>query len=280
MRIICEIGINHNGRLATAIDMIKSAVECGATDCKFQHIDPNHFAHDLVWKGWHMRKLFEQVRFNKDQLTVLKGECERRGVGFLCTPQTIGDFEDLLDIGIKEVKISSDNLGNKKLLTRVAETKLSAIMSIGMAEFDEIHEARDLLQSKHIRKPVTLMVCTSEYPCPPESVNLIRINCLEPITYCASSFDIHGFISPRNYGFSDHTRGYIAAVMAVALGATVFEKHFTLDHNQDGPDHSWSADPYEFTEYVNAIHTAEKMLGSGEIKPTEAEFELKQLLGV
>ncbi len=268
MRIIAECGPNHNGSLKTAIDMIARAVECGATDVKFQHIDPEHFAPDLVWKGWHMRKLFEQVRFNKDQLTVLKGECERLGVGFLCTPQTIGDFEDLLDIGITEVKISSDNLTNHHLLHQVRISKVSVVFSIGMASTEDIHNACEILGRNGLNAILTIMVCTSEYPCPPESVNLMRwLELAKP-----------GWYGTFYGGFSDHTRGHIAAVMAVALGATVFEKHFTLDRNQDGPDHSWSANPLEFREYVNAIHEAEKMLGSGEIKPTEAELAMKNFL--
>ena len=270
MKIIAECGPNHNGSLKTAIDMVARAVECGADTVKFQHIDPEHFAPDLVWKGWHMRKLFQEVRFNKDQLTVLKGECERRGVGFLCTPQTIGDFEDLLDIGIKEVKISSDNVGNADLIRAVTLAGVDVIMSIGMASMDNLREPFTVLNS---RRAPTLMLCTSEYPCPPESVNLNRLK-----GRC-EQLNLQGIYNFAVFaGFSDHTRGYIAAVMAVALGATVFEKHFTLDHNQDGPDHSWSADPYEFREYVNAIHTAEKMLGSGEINPTEAELAMKNFL--
>ena len=258
MRIIAEAGINHNGSLQRALWMVRVAKECGAETIKFQHIDPMHFKSDLMWQGYNMRELFEKVRFSKEDLHTIMDECVIHKIDFLCTPQTVQDFEYLLELGIKEVKISSDNLGNTELLKRVAKSGLPAIFSTGMATHDDIFNAR----WNYFRgKKATAMICTSEYPCPPEGVNVERCAMINPPV-----------------GFSDHTVGTTAAVMALALGATVFEKHFTLDHSMEGPDHSWSADPKELKEYVDTLRTAELMLGSGEFKPTEKELELKKLL--
>ncbi len=258
MRIIAEAGINHNGSLKLARAMVVEARNAGADTIKFQHIDPMHFKPDLEWQGYNMRKLFEKIRFSKDQLKTLAQVCGGADMKFLCTPQTVGDFEDLLDLGIKEVKISSDNLTNRELLRRVEVSGLPVVLSTGMASQ---HDLSWLCMGFSADHPMTVLVCTSEYPCPSENVNIRRLGTMAGA-----------------YGFSDHTIGSTAAVMALALGSTVFEKHFTLDHSMEGPDHSWSADPQELKEYVDTLRTAELMLGSGEFKPTEKELELKKLL--
>lgn len=262
IRVIAECGINHGGDLRTALEMVWAAKNCGADTVKFQHIDPLHFKPDLQWQGCNMRYLFGKVRFSKDQWRVVMAECQHYGIGFLCTPQTIGDFHDLLDLGIKEVKISSDNLTNLPLLERVRDSGLPVILSTGMGVADEIWKAYEILRGAD----VILLHCTSEYPCPPENVRIGRIWNLKNV-------------AGHNVGFSDHTVGNYAAILAVSYNPRVIEKHFTMDHGMEGPDHSWSADPGELKEYVDAIRTAEKMLGSGEFKPTESELELRQLLG-
>ncbi len=264
MRIIAEVGPNHNGDLGTALEMVRVASFCGVTTCKFQHIDPQHFRPDMVWQGCNLRELFEKVRFTLDQWREVKAECEKQGVGFLCSPQTVGDFEDLLELGIEEVKISSDNLGNFELWKAVVQLNIPAIMSSGMASGKEIMGTLKQYGGSISPRKLTFLVCTSEYPCPPEGANLKRLNEMET--------NQPWF----RLGLSDHTVGNTAAIMAVALGATVFEKHFTLDHSMEGPDHSWSADPGELAFYVQAICQAEKMLGSGEFKPTEKELEAKK----
>ena len=265
-RIIAEAGINHNGDLDTALEMVRVAKECGADTVKFQHIDPLHFKPGMVWQGYNMRELFKCVRFSMDQWRQIMMRCEQENIGFLCTPQTVGDFEELLELGIKEVKISSDNLGNGELLKRVSEARIPAIMSIGMASESEIEEA-----CKKVVSDLVLMVCTSEYPCAPEGANMSRFSW----TPYGNSLYVADSV-----GFSDHIIGNTAAIMAVALGATVIEKHFTLDHSMEGPDHAWSVQPYELKSYVAAIREAELMLGTGEFKPTEKELETKKLLGV
>ena len=258
MRLIAEASINHNGSIERAIDMICAAVDAGADTVKFQMLDPNHYAEDFIYQGWHMRKLLTECAFTMEEWAYIKLHCEEAGIKFLCTPQTVGDFEKLLTLGIDEVKISSDNLRNEALLKKVNESKLPVIISTGMASAEDIDEAERILRFGFVS-----MCCTSEYPCPSRSVNLNRLH------------DWGGL-----FGFSDHTEGSMAAVLALALGATVFEKHFTLDHDLPGPDHSWACNPEELKSYFDDLRTAETMLGSGEFKPTEAELELKKQLGV
>lgn len=258
IRIIAEAGPNHNGSLQRAMEMVRVAKLCGADTIKFQHIDPNHFRPDLMWQGFNMRELFESIRFTKDQWREVMAECEEQNIGFLCTPQTEQDFEDLLDLGIKEVKISSDNLGNSELLGAVKKSGLPVILSTGMADDHAITVSGMAFNADH---PITCMVCTSEYPCPPKSVNILRCNMIAGVK-----------------GFSDHTVLETAAVMALALGATVFEKHFTLDNQLIGPDHWWACNPSDLSWYCDRLRTAELMLGDGEFQPTPAELELKKLL--
>ena len=265
MRFIAEAGICHNGSLVRAIEMIYAAKYAGADTIKFQMIDPEHFAEDLVWKGWHMRKLFADCAFTMKEWETIKKECEANGIRFLCTPQTVGDFEKLLTLGVDEVKISSDNLGNYRLFDAARQSGVSVFFSVGMATGDECFDA--LMGFGPFHK-VVVMICTSEYPCLASSANLSRLRQVDTTRPLV------------RLGFSDHTIGSIAAVMALTLGARVFEKHFTMDNNLPGPDHSWACNPVALERYFDDLRTAETMLGTGDFKPTEAELELKKLLGV
>jgi sialic acid synthase SpsE len=269
MRFIAEAGICHNGSLERAIEMIYAAKDAGADTIKFQMIDPEHFAEDLVWKGWHMRKLFADCAFTMKEWETIKKECEANGIRFLCTPQTVGDFEKLEKLDVIEIKISSDNLKNKALIQAIFNSRkfYDGFYSTGMATRDEILMVAENISTKYW----TPMFCTSEYPCPPESVNFNR---------WWEWKNISNAVTPIDYGFSDHTIGSMAAVMALALGARVFEKHFTMDNNLPGPDHSWACNPVALERYFDDLRTAETMLGTGDFKPTEAELELKKLLGV
>ncbi|HEC61569.1 MAG TPA: hypothetical protein ENI27_04875 [bacterium] len=255
IRIIAEAGPNHNGSLERALEMVRVAKECGADTIKFQHIDPEHFPADMEWQGYNMRALFKDVRFSQRKWRKVMTECEKREIDFLCAPQTVRDFEDLLELGIKGVKVSSDNSGNLPLLKKIKESGIPAFRSLGMVDGETL---------LFLIPDEVYFVCTSEYPCPPESVNISRLHGMEP----------------RFCGFSDHTQGNTAAVMAVALGAQVIEKHFTLDKSLEGPDHWWSADPEQLKSYIGEIRLAERMLGDGEFKPTEGELANMKLRGL
>lgn len=263
MKLIAEIGTNHGGDLERALQLVRIAKHCGATIVKFQHVDPLHFKPDNVWHGWNLREWYSKCRFTESQWRRVMAECRECGIGFLCTPQTIYDFFDLRDLGIDEVKISSDNLTNLPLLRRIVEAELPSYVSIGMATESELVQAMDILSK--VAAPVTLMICTSLYPCPPEHVNLNRIESL--------------IGTPCELGFSDHTIGNTAAVMAYAMGCRTFEKHLRLDGGgiEDGPDWLNSSAPWMFEAWTHELSVAERIMGSDEIVPVPGTREVFEM---
>lgn len=170
----------------------------------------------------------------------------------------MGDLKILLKLGIKAVKIGSDDFTNIPLIRAYAKTGLPLLLSCGMADLGEVHRALEAA-GFFDGYPVALFVCTSQYPTPPQDVNIKRLSTL------AQAFP--GLM----LGFSDHTQGSRAAVMASALGAVIFEKHFTLSHSLPGPDHWFSEDPAGLKEWVQSIRTASSMLGNGVVRPTKVE---------
>jgi N,N'-diacetyllegionaminate synthase len=175
---------------------------------------------------------------------------------FLSSPFDIESADFLASLDVEYFKIPSGEIVNLPLLRKIASFKKKVILSVGMATLEEIEAAVKVLDSREIR----LLHCTTEYPCPFNEVNLRAIQTLK---------NKFGF----GVGYSDHTEGIEAAVAAVALGATVIEKHFTLDKNADGPDHRASLEPHELKQMVSAIRNIEKALGDGRKIPTESEIK-------
>jgi len=267
--IIAEAGLNHGGDINAAIEMIGTAAACGVTAVKFQTFkaaDVCDEEQDYSYKSQGKKVTEKRIEiFRRCELPVsawphLKAECDRQGVIFLSTPETPADLDILLEVGIPAIKIGSDNLTNLPMLRYCArdDVGLPMIISTGMSTADEIETARKTIGDV----PRIWMVCTSQYPTPTEDANLLRIKTM--------------FKSPCLMGFSDHTRGYMPAALAVALGACVFEKHFTLSHDMPGPDHWWSAEPKELENWVDMIHKAHVMLGDGIVKPSKQELVNKE----
>lgn len=264
--IIAEAGLNHNGDLDRALEMVRIAHIAGCYAVKFQTFTASGVcSEDQVYTYRSQGKTITEPRINifrRAELPVgawpvIKRECERFGIIFLSTPQNPSDLDVLMGVGIPAIKIGSDDLTNIEMLKYCAKTRLPIILSTGMSNAVDIGNA---LAAIHPSEAV-LMACTSEYPCPDESVNALKIRTLS-------------WHNPL-VGFSDHTKTSNAAIMAVALGACVFEKHFTLDHTLPGPDHWWSADTPELANYVNDIRSAHVMLGNGAIEPSAAELHNK-----
>ena len=227
MRFIAEAATTHGGSMDNALKLIGEAKAAGADTIKFQHVDCRHFGSNKSLYEW-----YQKVRFSLAQWHTIKGVCESEGLKFLCTPQTVQDFEDLLEVGISEVKISSDNATNWALLKAVGNSGVDAFIS-QMVRFD----------TPPISNTV-YMHCTSEYPCVLNKVFLRHSN------------EYH---SP--WGFSDHTTGYLAACMALALGATVFEKHFMLS-SSTGPDcGEWAMLPGQLKQYFDKLKEAQEIMG-------------------
>lgn len=272
--IIAEAGINHNGDLDLAKQMVLSAKEAGADAVKFQTFHAEEFIQDrtatYTYKSQgkeiteSMLEMFKRNEFSVDEWFEIKRFCVEQNITFLSTPQNETDLTLLLKIGIGAIKVGSDDFVNIPLIKRYAKEKLPMLLSCGMANKDEIEitisSVRDISPA-----PIVLFLCTSQYPTPPEDVNITKLTTLR-----------------QNYpnitlGLSDHTQGIEAAVMATALGAKFFEKHFTLSHDFKGPDHWFSADPTELKEWVNSIRLAHKMLGSSELKPTNSELSMRKI---
>ena len=270
--VIGEAGINHNGEIIKAFEMIELAKKSELSAIKFQTFNADEFianvslTHTYFSQGKKITEsqydMFKRCEFSKEEWYKIKEKCDKEDILFLSTPENITDLDLLLQIGIPAIKVGSDELINIPLLKDFAKTKLPIILSSGMCTLDEITKSLNAIGALD-DYPTILLVTTSEYPTPNENVNLLKFQTL------AKNF-------PNiPLGFSDHTQGTLASSLACAMTACVFEKHFTLSHNLPGPDHWFSADPNELMQWVKSIRTSYIMMGSEEIKPTETEETLK-----
>jgi len=272
--VIAEVGINHNGELENAYKMIRVAKESGADAVKFQTFKADEFIDDpeltFTYKSQgkdvteSMLKMFRRYEFPNDKWPLIKARCEEEGLIFLSTPQNRSDLDILLKIGIPAIKVGSDDFTNIPLLKSYAAAGLPMIISCGMADLEEVRQAIAAIGALD-GHPAVLMLCTSEYPTPPESANLLKLRTLSEA------------FPNVVMGYSDHTQGSLASALAVALGASIFEKHFTLSHELPGPDHWFSEDPEGLKEWVSAIRKASVMMGSGVVVPTAAESNIRKL---
>ena len=271
--MIAEMGINHNGELERAMEMVDVARDCGADAVKFQTFCAADFCAPGVpftytSQGCQitecMLEMFQRHEVSRTQWQALKAHCDAAGILFLSTPQNPSDLELLLELGVPAVKVGSDDFVNLPLLRRYAETGLPLLLSCGMADIGEVEQALDAV-GWHGGYPVVLLVCTSSYPTPPQDVNIARVRTLQQA------------FPGLQVGFSDHSQGAVAAGMAYTLGARVFEKHFTLSHDLPGPDHWFSADPHELRAWIDQVRQAEQMMGSGLVRPSAAELEMRAL---
>jgi sialic acid synthase SpsE len=270
--IIGEAGINHNGEIKKAFEMIELGKKSGLNAIKFQTFSADEFIADVSLTHTYFSQgkkitesqynMFKQYEFSKEEWYEVKEKCDKEDILFLSTPENSSDLDLLLQIGIPAIKVGSDELINIPLLKEFAKTKLPIILSTGMCTLDEVAKSLNAIGALD-DYPTILLVTTSEYPTPNESVNLLKFQTL------AKNFP------SIPLGFSDHTQGVLASSLACAMGASVFEKHFTLNHNMPGPDHWFSADPNELIQWVKSIRTSYIMMGSEEVKPTKSEEVLK-----
>ncbi|HEU4832869.1 MAG TPA: N-acetylneuraminate synthase [Pyrinomonadaceae bacterium] len=267
--VIAEAGVNHNGERKLARALIDVAVEAGADAVKFQTFRADRLATPDAPKAEYQLQTtgdaesqFEMLRrleLSADAHRELQAYCHERGIIFLSTPFD-EEAVDLLDeLGVPAFKISSGDLTNSPLLEHVAGKGKPVILSTGMSELSELIEAVSVLNTAGCENPV-LLHCVSNYPAGASEVNLRAMQTMR------SAFDVP-------VGFSDHTDGIDVALAAVALGACVIEKHFTLDRTLPGPDHRASLEPAELRELVRSIRRVETALGNGRKVPTASEIE-------
>jgi len=267
--IVAEIGINHNGDIDLAKAMVEAAAQAGADSVKFQNYRTEDFISDrsLVYGYVSQGKtvvesqyeMFKRCEVTPHDLKELKRHCDRCGVIFHSTPTSEAGIGALVDVGALVLKNGSDYLVNLPLIRTMAATRLTTVLSTGMATLSEIGDAVRTFREAG-GSELILLHCTSAYPTPAAEVHLRKIPTLAARFCCP-------------VGFSDHTRGIASAIGAVVLGACWVEKHFTLDKGLPGPDQGFSADPVEFAALVDAVRTVEQNLGSAEIGPTSLEME-------
>ena len=265
--IIAEAGVNHNGNLDLALKMVDEAKRAGADIVKFQTAIPEKVISKYADKAEYQKKttgneesqleMCKRIHLKLSDYDIIKKYCEEVGIEFLSTPFDLESIDYLEKLGMRLWKIPSGEITNLPYLIKIAKTGKPVIMSTGMAELKEVEEAVNVLKENGAGE-ITLLHCTTEYPAPFESVNLRAMNTLREKV-------------GTEVGYSDHTVGFEVAVAAAVLGASVIEKHFTLNHNMEGPDHKASLEPEEFEVMVNNIRLIEKALGDGVKQPAEAE---------
>ncbi|AWW26393.1 N-acetylneuraminate synthase [Acetobacterium sp. KB-1] len=265
--IIAEAGVNHNGQFELAKKMIQIAKVSGVDAIKFQTFcaeklviakSPKaEYQEKSTGKDENQLEMLKKLELSKNDFIELKNCCDKFGIEFLSSPFDLESLEFLYSIGLKCWKIPSGEITNLPYLIKIANTKLPVILSTGMATLNEVEDAVYILK-KYGTEKISLLHCTTEYPTPYEDVNL------NAMLTMLKNFDLP-------VGYSDHTMGIEIPIAAVAMGATIIEKHFTLDRNLDGPDHNASLEPNELKAMVGAIRHLEKALGDGVKQPAESE---------
>ncbi|MDD4889596.1 MAG: N-acetylneuraminate synthase family protein [Phycisphaerae bacterium] len=266
--VVAEAGVNHNGKLTTAIRLVHAAADAGADAIKFQAFSADRLVTAAApaatyQKASDQRSMLAQLELSPLELAQVKAECDALGLIFLATPFSPRDVANLHGMGVSAIKISSPDVANPPLLRIAAATGLPIILSTGASTMDEVERAVDTLDKGGCRE-LALLHCVSTYPTPQNACNLRTVFTLGETFRCP-------------VGFSDHTLEPDTATFAVAAGATVLEKHFTLGRSQFGPDHFFSLEPAELTAYIAAARRAEAVLGHGRREPADSEQEVRRV---
>lgn len=265
--IIAEAGVNHNGSLATAKQMVLAAKEAGADYIKFQTFLPEKLVSKYAQKADYQKQttkqgesqleMLQKLALTQGDFLELKEHCQNYGMGFLSTPFDLESIHFLDKLDMDFWKLPSGEVTNMPYLLEIAKTGKPVVMSTGMCEMEEVAAAVDCLR-KAGTKEISLLHCNTEYPTPMRDVNLRAIQKME-----------HDFCLP--VGYSDHTLGIEVPIAAAAMGACILEKHFTLDRMMEGPDHLASLEPMELRAMVEAVRNVEEAMGDGRKKPSESE---------
>lgn len=266
--IVAEIGVNHNGDVSLAKEMIDQAKMAGADAVKFQtfsaerlvsegtpkvsyqinHTDPSESHYEMI----------KRLELSRDDHSVLFKYCKNLGIDFISTPYDLESAQFLLDLGVQILKTASADIVDLPLHQFLASSKLPTMIATGMSSLGEVEEVVDIYSNLD-HEDIILLHCVSNYPCSSESLNLRSMGAL------SAAFDLP-------IGYSDHSEGHIASVLAVALNAKVIEKHFTIDRSLSGPDQAASSTPNEFHYLVQSVRDAEKMLGKKRKMPQKEEL--------
>ena len=267
--VIAEAGVNHNGDLALATALIDAAAEAGADLVKFQTFSAEALATAQANMAQYQTansgsattqlEMLRQLELRHEDHEPLIAHCNTRGVGFFSTAFDIGGLDLLHRLGAKRYKVPSGEITNLPYLRHMASFHMPVILSTGMCNLGEIEEAIDAMETAGLpRDLITVLHCNTEYPTPLRDVNLNAMISIK------TAFGVA-------VGYSDHTLGIEVPIAAVALGATVIEKHLTLSRDMPGPDHKASLEPTEFAAMVRSVRNIELAMGSGIKRPSESE---------
>lgn len=264
--IIAEAGVNHNVSYELACKLVDAAKNAGADCVKFQTFKSDALVSKAAQKADYQKgttgdgaqeEMLKKLELSYEEFIKLKDYCDKVGICFLSTPFDFDSIALLDSIDMPFWKIPSGEVTNYPYLVALAKTGKPIVMSTGMCEMQEIKDAVRVLRENGT-KDIKLLHCNTEYPTPFEDVNLRAMLTLK------ETFGLE-------IGYSDHTKGIEAPIAAVAMGASIIEKHFTLSRNMDGPDHKASLEPEELSLMVKSIRNIEKALGSGDKKPSPSE---------
>ena len=265
--IIAEAGVNHNGSLELAKNLVDKAKEAGADCVKFQTFIANKIVSKNAAKADYQKKqtesaesqheMLKKLELSFDDFIELNNYCKETGIEFLSTAFDFESIDFLNQLGMQVWKIPSGEITNLPYLIKIAKLNKKVILSTGMSTMREIEDAVNILKD-HGASELIILHCTTEYPTPYEDVNLNAMLAIK---------ERFGY----EVGYSDHTMGIEVPIAAVALGAKVIEKHFTLDRTMDGPDHKASLEPSELKTMVDAIRNIELSMGTGIKEPADSE---------
>lgn len=265
--IIAEAGVNHNGSIELAKRLVDVAVDAGCDAVKFQTFKAKNLVSKQAQKADYQKKttsangsqldMIKKLELSYEDFNQLKRYCDENHIMFMSSPFDLDSVDFLADLGLSVFKIPSGEITNLPYLRRINSYKRKVILSTGMSTLDEIKTALGILRDCE----VAVLHCTTEYPCPYDEVNLRVLQTLKQELQV-------------EVGYSDHTKGIEIPIAAIACGATIIEKHFTLDKNMKGPDHKASLEPSELRQMVSAIRNVEAAIsGDGIKRPSRSEIK-------
>ena len=267
--IIAEAGVNHNAKIENAFKMIEIAKECGADAIKFQTFVASKLATKSALQAKYQRvntgkketqfDMLRRLELKKEFHDLLIKHCKKNSIEFMSSPFDIDSAKFLKEKGMRIFKIPSGEITNKPYLEIIASYNKPTILSTGMSTLNEVEAAIKVFKKKNFDlKNLSLLHATSDYPADPKEANMLCISTMK------EKFNLR-------VGYSDHTKTSDCSHIALSLGATIFEKHFTLDKSMEGPDHKASLEPKELKEYIEGIKNTLKILGDGVKKPGKSE---------
>ena len=274
--IIAEAGVNHNGKVKLAKNLVNIAKNAGADYVKFQYFNPEYLTTNFSKQADYQKKTYKQknnsqkvmlkkLSLSLNQLIEVYNYCKKKKIKFAISIFDHISLKNIKKFNLDFIKIPSGEITNYPLLRDVAKMNKKIILSTGMSNIKDIYNALTVLRKyKQKKSKITLMHCTTNYPTSEDEVNI------SSITEIKKKFKI-------DVGYSDHTTGNEAACAAVAFGARIFEKHFTISKNMKGPDHSASLEPTELKNYIKSIKKTEKMIGTGKkalLKSEKKNFKI------